>query len=142
MRGPAGDDLAEQPHHQDEGSTAPPIVEAPTPLTEEAKQQRLDEAEKAKRVALLTCIAFRSACVDPWFRQHYVIRNRLNYLKNSKLDELREECAGRWFSSHFWRAVPYVWLLCNWRQITRALPAQATPAPKARKPRRKAVALA
>ena len=143
VRGPAGDDLAAQPHHQDEGSTAPPVVEEPPPpLTAEAAQQQLDETEKAKRVGLLTCIAFRSACVDPWFGNHWVIRNRLNHLKNSNLEELQQECGGRWFRSHFWRAVPYVWLLCNWRQITRALPAQATPAPKKRKSRKKAVALA
>lgn len=142
VRGPAGDDLAEQPHHQDEASTAPPVVEPllPPPLTEEAAKRLRDEAEKAKLVGLLTCIAFRSACVDPWFRRHEVIRNRLNYLKNSKLDELREECRGRWFRSHFWHSVPYVLLLCRWPLMTRALPAQATPAPKARKPRKKAVA--
>ncbi len=156
-RGPVPGSLVTLPHHDDPGDTSPPPVAAEplTPQQEAAQAERgqeaQDAAEKAHLIGLLTCVMLHHAAVNPWFRQGHVIAARRKFLKDSALEDLREECRGRLFAWAFPAARPYVFLVVHWasygarwRHAHRALPVKATASRKARKPRtpRKAVAAA
>ncbi len=153
QRGPAGDDLGEQPHHSDEGSQEPPVLAAMPPaapahaLTRQGAAEAAKRAEEQRREALanklragLLVVSFWSACVNRWFRHATVIGSRRSYLTNADLETLQDEVSGGWFTRSIRWALPYALLLCRWRHLTRALPLVATPAPKASRPRKKAVA--
>lgn len=121
-----------------------PVRPAPLPQTREQRAEALKARQEAQERALaqhlrglLTCVAFRSACRSPWFARHQALEARRSFLKGATLAQLREECGGRWFASHFPRAVPYVLLACRWQQQARALPLKATPERKVKAPRKR-----